>query len=65
MNFTIMTLLLAGGLFLAVLFFLEIGRRIGLAALAKEANAIGTKYCFDIIRQNATVVPDHTAAMQI
>ena len=37
MNFTIMTLLLAGGLFLAVLAFLEIGRRIGCAALAKES----------------------------
>ena len=37
MNFTIMTLLLAGGLFFAVLLFLEIGRRIGLAALAKES----------------------------
>ena len=32
-----MTLLLAGGLFLAVLLFLEIGRRIGCAALAKES----------------------------
>jgi hypothetical protein len=37
MNFTIMTLLLAGGLFLAVLLFLGIGRRIGCAARAKES----------------------------
>ena len=36
MNFTIITLLLAGGLFLAMLAFLEVGRRIGLAVKTKE-----------------------------
>jgi len=36
MNFTIITLLLAGGLFAALLAFLEIGWRIGLASKAKD-----------------------------
>ena len=36
MNFTIETLLLAGGMFLAVLAFLEVGRRIGLASKAND-----------------------------
>jgi hypothetical protein len=36
MNFTLMTLLLAGGLFIALLAFLEVGRRIGLANKAKD-----------------------------
>lgn len=36
MNFTLMTLMVAGGLFLAILAFLVIGRRIGLAMKAKD-----------------------------
>lgn len=36
MNFTLITLLLAGGLFIALLAFLEVGRRIGLASKAKD-----------------------------
>jgi hypothetical protein len=37
MNFTFLTLTIAVGLFLAMLLFLNIGRRFGCAALAKEA----------------------------
>ena len=36
MNFTLMTLMVAGGLFFAILAFLVIGRRIGLAMKAKD-----------------------------
>jgi hypothetical protein len=36
MNFTLITLLLAGGLFFALLAFLEVGRRIGRAVKTKE-----------------------------
>jgi hypothetical protein len=36
MNFTFMTLLLAGGLFLAMLAFLEVGRRIGRAVKTRD-----------------------------
>jgi hypothetical protein len=37
MKFTLLALALAAGLFIAVLVFLEIGRRIGCAALSKES----------------------------
>ena len=36
MNFTLITLLLAGGLFIALLAFLEVGRRIGRASKTKD-----------------------------
>ena len=42
MNFTFKTLLLAGGLFLAVLAFLEIGRRVGRAFKTKDGKEAAT-----------------------
>jgi|PlaIllAssembly_1097288.scaffolds.fasta_scaffold132646_2 hypothetical protein len=42
MSFTFKTLMLAGGLFLAVLAFLEIGRRIGRAVKTKEGKEAAT-----------------------
>jgi hypothetical protein len=41
MSFTLMTLLVAGGMFIAVLAFLEVGRRIGRAVKGKEGKEGG------------------------
>ena len=68
MNFTIETLLLSGGMFLAVLLFLEVGRRIGLASKANDGKEpaagavdaavyglLGAAHCVHLLRSSITV----------